>query len=301
MLQYNKRKNRQAKKMTDSEENTSPKTGLMLGAALVVVIGGLATWSLLKEQPEPEPVAAIKPLVVQKQPEPVVEPDPEPELPPVAVVTPDPEPIEESEPEPAPIIPKIVLPSLQSSDAPVFKELTDMSWHHDFAALFVNKDIIRRFVIFVDNMASGTIAREFSSFKPPVSRFKVIDEGSQSYIDQSSFERYDVYMAIISSTEPEDMIKLYNKYKPLVKQVYDDIGYPDHDFTDTLLQAIDHVLETPVVDGRIELVSPKVMYDYKNEQWQSLTHVQKQVMRLGAQNINKLKPLLRRYRGLLAQ
>ncbi len=166
---------------------------------------------------------------------------------------------------------------------------------------FVNKDIIRRFVVFVDNMASGTVVREFSSFKPPISRFKVNEKEDVAFIDQSSFERYDVYMAIITSAEPEEMLQLYNKYKPLVKKVYDEIGYPDHDFTDTLLQAIDHVLETPVVEGRIELVSPKVMYDFKNEEWQSLTHVQRQVLRLGSDNVKKLKPLLRRYRSLLAQ
>jgi hypothetical protein len=108
-----------------------------------------------------------------------------------------------------------------------------------------------------------------------------------------------VYLSVISSADPKDMVALYQKYKPLVKQVYDEIGYPDHDFTDTLVQAIDHVLDTPVVEGRIELVSPKVMYDYKNEEWQGLTHVQRQVMRLGGANVKKLKPLLRRYRALL--
>jgi hypothetical protein len=293
--------------MTDSDdgENSAPgesanganqKTGLMIGGALVVIISGFAAWSLLKgEPPEPPKEKPVPAQVVVAEPEPdpvVVEPEPVPEP-----VIAEPEP----EPDPEPVKPKVVLPTLEKSDKVVFKELTNMSWHHDFAALFVNKDIIRRFVVFVDNMASGTVVREFASFKPPISRFKVLETEQETFIDDSSFERYDVYLAIVNSADPKDMVMLYNKFKPLVKEVYDEIGYPDHDFTDTLVQAIDHILETPVVEGRIELVSPKVMYDYKNEEWQDLTHVQRQVMRLGSDNVKKLKPLLRKYRSLLAQ
>lgn len=279
-----------------SDSSASPKTGLILGGALVVAIGGFAAWSLLKSEPVPQPVAPVVIEQPEPEPQPIKTSEPEPVIEP-EVVEPEPEP----EPVPEPVKPKVVLPSLADSDKSVFKELTDMSWHHDFAALFINKDIIHRFVVFVDNMASGTIVREFASFKPPISRFKVLETEQEMVIDNSSFERYDVYMAIISSAQPEEMVALYKKYQPLVKQVYGEIGYPDHDFTNTLIQAIDHVLEAPVVEGRIELVSPKVMYDFKNEEWQSLTHVQKQVLRLGGENVKKLKPLLRRYRALLAQ
>ena len=296
--------------MTDNENTNSTessadaaapnkKLGLIVGGALVVLIGGFAGVSMLcgDEQPiETTPVAVTPEPVQAAQPEPEPEPEPEPVM---EEPEPEPEPVQpEPEPEPAP--PKVVLPALDDSDGSLMGELTQMSWHKDFTALFINKDIIRRFVVFTDNMASGTIARDYASFKPPIGRFKVIETEQEILLDEESYKRYDIYMAVISSADPKEMVGLYSKYKPLIKEVYDEIGYPDHDFTDTLIQAIDHVLDTPIVDGRIELVSPKVMYDFKNEDWQSLTHVQKQVMRLGPENISKLKPLLRRYRALLA-
>ncbi len=116
-----------------SKENNSQKMGLILGGALVVIIGGFAAWSLLKEEPAPPapaPVAVVAEVKIpEPDPEPVVEPAPVPV--PEVVITPEPEPIPEPEPTP-----KIVLPALEQSDPIVFKELTDMSWHHDFAALF---------------------------------------------------------------------------------------------------------------------------------------------------------------------
>lgn len=284
---------------TESSDNAATpnnKMGLIVGGALVVLIGGFAGISLLGGDEAPQTPAVVKeqPKVVVEatpEPEPVIE-EPEPEV--------EPEPVVEPEPDPEPVEPKVVLPALDDSDKSLMGELTQMSWHKDFTALFINKDIIRRFVVFTDNMASGTVVRDYASFKPPIGRFKVIETEQEIVLDDESYKRYDIYMAVISSADPKEMVGLFNKYKPLIKEVYDEIGYPDHDFTDTLIQAIDHVLDTPIVDGRIELVSPKVMYEFKNEEWQSLTHVQKQVMRLGPENISKLKPLLRRYRALLA-
>lgn len=289
--------------MTESENNhpeqtQAPKkssTGAVIAIVLVIVIAAVAGWQMNKEEPKPpKPEPVVEQPAPEPEPEPEVIPEPEPE----PQVEPEPEPEPSPEPPPAP---KVVLPKLEQSDPVVFKELTAMSWHHDFAALFVNKDIIRRFVVFVDNLASGSVARDFASLKAPIGRFKVLQTGEEAVIDKASYERYDIYLSVLSSTQPEEMVALYNKYKPLVKEVYDEIGYPDHDFNDTVIQAIDHMLDTPVVEGPLEVEAPKVMYQYKDKSLEGLSDVQKQVMRLGPENVKKLKTLLRRYRALLAR
>ncbi len=49
------------------------------------------------------------------------------------------------------------LPALDESDALVKQELLALNWKAGLAALFVDEEMIRRFVVQVDNIAQGQI------------------------------------------------------------------------------------------------------------------------------------------------
>ncbi len=259
----------------------------------ILILGFVLTQD--KEEPAPPPPVVKQPE--PPKPEPVIAPEPEPEPEPV-VSEPEPLPEPEPEPEPAPE-PKIVLPAIDESDEVVRKDILGLTWDQNLPALFLSEDLIRKGVIFIDNLSHGNVERDFSVVKGPVQRFSVLELDGKTYIDPASFDRYNLYVAILESFNANDLRGLYEKYSPLVHEVYGELGYPEKDFKEAMILAIDMVLETPDTGKMIEVVSPKVMYQYADEELETASDLQKQVMRMGPENVAKVKDALRKLRRAL--
>ena len=63
--------------------------------------------------------------------------------------------------------------------------------------------------------------------------------------------------------------------------------------------AIDQVLAVPVLEGEVELVQPKVFYEYADPALEELSPLQKQVLRMGPDNVVRLKNYLTELRQAL--
>lgn len=279
---------------TEEQVSTSMTKFVIPVVAVIVAIGGYLAFSGEDSEPQPTPIVQETPPQPEViEPEPVVEPEPE--------VFEEPAPVEEVVVEPeAPAEPEVVLPLLDESDPDVRKDLLEAVWNQDFAAMLVNEDLVRKTVVFVDNVANSSVERDFTVLKGPAQRFQVIRaETGETIIDPASYKRYDIYVSMLESLNENDLRRLYDKYQPLVQEVYGELGYPDKDFRDTLLKAINNVLDTPEVTGPLELVQPKVMYQFKDESLESLSSVQKQVLRMGPDNAKKLKAILKKFRRSL--
>jgi len=79
----------------------------------------------------------------------------------------------------------------------------------------------------------------------------------------------------------------------LFQQAYAEIGYRNVDFDDTLRSAINIVLRSPNVEGPYQLVKPSVMFLYADANIENMAEVQKQLIRIGPENTEKLKEKLR--------
>jgi hypothetical protein len=86
----------------------------------------------------------------------------------------------------------------------------------------------------------------------------------------------------------------------LLQEAYAEIGYPNRDFDATLLRAIDTVINARTAEGPFQLVKPRVMYLYADSEIESYSPVEKQLLRMGPQNAEKLKLALAQYRERLA-
>ncbi|WP_105258385.1 hypothetical protein [Pseudoalteromonas sp. T1lg88] len=142
------------KEQPPEQDTKTPNRNTLLFAAIVVVVLMIVVVIALsnQQQPtEPAPVAEPKEVVIEPQePEPELEPQPTPEPVQPETVQPEPEPVME---EP--------LPSLDDSDAEV-SERVEQSLAASSAELLVNDDLIRRTVVFVNNLAAGRVATNHS-------------------------------------------------------------------------------------------------------------------------------------------
>jgi hypothetical protein len=77
------------------------------------------------------------------------------------------------------------------------------------------------------------------------------------------------------------------------------LGYPDKYFNDRAIEVIDHLLATPEVEGPLNLVQPRVLYEFADPKLERLSAGQKILLRMGPDHRLKLKAKLREIRHAL--
>ncbi|BBN82267.1 hypothetical protein PA25_22520 [Pseudoalteromonas sp. A25] len=217
---------------------------------------------------EPEPIEAPEPVAqpsqIERDETPVDVPTAEPSAPP--------------------------LPSLDNSDELVKQTVAEIMTEKALA-LIVSDDLVRRGVVFVDNLAKGEIAQKHIPVKKPQEPFMAL-EGDIVITDPNSFERYTPYVDILTSMSTAQVMRMLDKFKPLITQAYEEIGYEGSDFNATLDKAITELLNTPIPKSSVPLIKDSVTYRYAYPEWEQLSQAQKQFLRMGPENMEKIKQRL---------
>ena len=184
----------------------------------------------------------------------------------------------------------VQLPSLNDSDAFVFEGLRALQNGAAVISVLADEQLIRSIVVFVDNISRG----EFPQTGLPYQEMPVrnIDE-NLFVMAPSAHARFDSIIDTFVSVDTEQAMALYRTLGPLFQQAYAEIGYRNVDFDDTLRSAINIVLRSPNVEGPYQLVKPSVMFLYADANIENMVEVQKQLIRIGPENTEKLKAKLR--------
>lgn len=200
-----------------------------------------------------------------------------------------------------PIEEEPTLPSLDNSDELVQETLPKLTWRKELLKLFVTEDIIRRVVVFVDNFSQGQLAYSHSPLVLPTDKFFAIEKTADNNInnanttwllDESSAKRFSLYVDLLRSLDSDTLVDFYFEIKPLIDTAYQELGYPEQDFTDTLQATITQILDLDFPSQDIELIRPSVMYKFKDESLESLDDTDKLFLRLGKENILVIKSIL---------
>lgn len=287
---------------SQATENASRKTTWVVVSLIVLAVIAAVIWWWLPassekpQQTETVTVEQTQSTEVEAEPYESSEDDATSEtesLPETVPETPGTEPEAEVEPEqPEPI----ALPKLDNSTPSVLQSLdsTDMNIRP-----LKSSQLIRDAVVLMDNISNGSIVRERTIVQRPDGRFRVLEVDGELYIDESSYRRYDSLVDWFVSLEPQALTESYETFKPLVQEAYAEIGYPESDFDNTLIDAINVMLETPVPEGLVQVEDDSVMYTYANERYESLPAAQKQLLRMGPDNIERVKQKLREIKRVL--
>ena len=86
---------------------------------------------------------------------------------------------------------------------------------------------------------------------------------------------------------------MYDNYKEVIDEKFAEISRPGSNFDDTLLKALNELLDTPQVPVPIEVYTDSVMYKFKDERLENLSAPQKQMLRMGPENMRRIKDVLR--------
>ena len=193
------------------------------------------------------------------------------------------------------------LPPLDESDSDLSTALEDAGGPPGLDDLFVPKDLIRKFVVVVDNLPNRRVPVEQLPLRPPAGQFKTMTLADRVYLDPRNFVRYDRYLEFLEGLDNVVLVKLYRRYYPLFQQAYEELGYPGRYFNDRLVVAIDDLLAAPTVEGPIELVQPSVFYKFADPKLESLSAGQRLMLRMGPDNAVRVKGKLTELRAALTQ
>jgi hypothetical protein len=184
---------------------------------------------------------------------------------------------------------------LDQSDDFVRQLAKEISSHPRIAQWLQSKDLIRRFVAAVDNIANGLSPKAHIDFFAPPGSFVVIKKGNSYVADPNGYTRYDTVADVFVSLDVKQCVSLFRALKPLCQEAYRDLGYPDQDFEQTFLRAIVELLETPVVEGDIVLEKAVLNYVMVDPELENLSDAQKHLLRMGPENVGAIQAKMREF------
>ncbi|MBS0365076.1 MAG: DUF3014 domain-containing protein [Proteobacteria bacterium] len=193
------------------------------------------------------------------------------------------------------------LPALNDSDTLVLESLSGVIGAPAAAQFLVTQNLVRHIVATVDNLPRRRVAVELRPVKPTPGTPATSTQGGLVTLGEDNFARYAPLMSVVQACDMRSLAQAYQRLYPLFQQAYEDLGYPGKYFNDRLVEVIDHLLETPEVSAPIQVVQPKVFFQYADPQLEERSAGQKLLLRMGTANERIIKGKLRELRAQIVK
>lgn len=181
--------------------------------------------------------------------------------------------------------------------------VTDFLGSKAALTFFQLADFPRKFVATVDNLGRSHAPPVAWPINPTEGRFTVQPHDGATVVSSDNGLRYTPLVLLLENINVGLAVDLYVRMYPVLQQTYVNLGYPNRQFNDRLLQVINHLLATPAapqvmavqlteVKGPVPSLRPWVRYEFADQALEALSSGQKVMLRVGSVNQNRLKARL---------
>jgi hypothetical protein len=191
------------------------------------------------------------------------------------------------------------LPALNDSDPALLAALEQVLGVPVVKDFFVRENLVRRLVVSIDNLPRPKLSAERRPIVGPPGLFQVQGDELHATLDPQNYVRYRPMVAVIRALDMQRVAEVYFRFYPLFQSAYQDLGYPTGYFNDRLVAVIDVLLATPEPIGPLELVRPRVLYEFADAGLEALPAGQKTLLRMGPDNATAIKDKLAELRAIL--
>jgi len=186
----------------------------------------------------------------------------------------------------------VTVPPLGETDAFVREMIGALSAHPVVAAWLTSDRLIVNFVVVTGRIAEGqTPSAELKSIGP-ISPFLARQVKGAASIDPASYHRYDRYAQAVSAIDAGAAARVYETLEPRINEADRNFGGAGT-FDAVLERAIVELLKVPAVDGDIALTPAGVGYAFAEPRLEGLSPAQKQLFRMGPDNVRVIQRKLR--------
>ena len=196
--------------------------------------------------------------------------------------------VEESKEPKKPKIKQPSLPNLDASDQFIRDRLVLLSEKRDLVVWLTTDDILRRSASYLDGLARGIILSNIFPLSSPEGEFSTHRDEQTIWLNAGNYERYDNTVSVISSLDMDLAAQIFHLTRPLLEGAFSELGYRPRQMDGIILTALDQIMNTPVIFEPIQLSRDSVNFKFFDSKLESLTHLQKQLVRAGPENTRRL-------------
>ena len=197
--------------------------------------------------------------------------------------------VEESKEPKKPKIKQPSLPNLDASDQFIRDRLVLLSEKRDLTVWLTTDDILRRSASYLDGLARGVILSNIFPLSSPEGGFSTHRDEQTIWLNAGNYERYDNTVSVISSLDMDLAAQIFHLTRPLLEGAFSELGYRPRQMDGIILTALDQIINTPVIFEPIQLSRDSVNFKFFDSKLESLTPLQKQLVRAGPENTRRLQ------------
>ena len=184
---------------------------------------------------------------------------------------------------------KPTLPRLDESDQFVRDRISMMSSKEGLKTWLSTDDLLRRSASYLDGLSRGVILGNIFPLSSPESNFATHRDGYMIWLNSGNYERYNATIQVLTSIDMKLVAQMFHFSRPLLESAFSELGYQPRQMDGIILTALDQVISTPVIVEPIQLTRDSVIYKFADPGLESLTPLQKQLIRSGPENTQRLQ------------
>jgi hypothetical protein len=258
--------------------NNASKFILVLGTlASIIIVGGILYQAQNASLVDEEILAIPEQASVMEVTEPMV---PEASIPNSVSVVTDVDDVIQSKPR---------LPSLDDSDPFVRKRVSLMSSKENLQSWLATDDLLRRTASYLDGLARGVILTKIFPLSPAEGKFTTHRDGEVIWLNAGNYERYNSTILILTSIDMKLMAQMFHFSRPLIERAFSELGYQPRQMDGIILTALEQILLAPIIVEPIRLTRESVAYKFADPELESLSPLQKQLVRSGPENTRRIQ------------
>ena len=186
------------------------------------------------------------------------------------------------------------LPPLGQMDTFLRALLGALSSHPDLARWLATDDLIHQMANGLDRISRGQSPASDISMLRPAGDFEVTGRRNTLTIDPASFRRYDRLAALVESLDARAVADAYRTIQPRLDEAYRALGRSEGGVDNALSVALQTLIDTPVPEEPVAVVPGKgATYAFRDPQLERLSPAQKQLLRMGPDNMRTIQTRLR--------
>ena len=159
--------------------------------------------------------------------------------------------------------------------------------------------LLDRGISSLDQLARGLVPRRTLNIARPRGAFASTRQGQRYFLDPAGYRRYDTLTAAISSLPVSTLAALFQTFRPQLRDAYANLGYPVDAMDNTVIAALDAIIDTPTREQPPELVSKGALWAYRDIDLERRSDLQKQLLRFGPDNTRRLQQWAQALRAAL--
>ena len=187
------------------------------------------------------------------------------------------------------VIEKITLPELNNSDSFLRESLTIISSDSSFIRWISKDDLFRRAASYFDGLSRGVILNKIFPLSAPEGNFTTHKTGDELYLNAGNYERYSETIDVILNVDMALIAEIFHSTRPLLEAAFAEMGYNSRQMDGIILQSIEQILSTPIIARPISLSHESVLYQFADPDLEELFPIQKQLLRTGPENTQKIQ------------